>query len=197
MIALTARRHGWQRPLHPLQIVGMAIYSFLVVAFYSFLGLFLGNRAAEITVTTLFTTAAVAVMFLFIRCTAIDPSDRTSEKKKKSQRGGGMSNLRMGMILREMVKRVFRRMEKKILRTFIRRKYYLDPLKVAANQMEPLLPFPLVMKEDDSAVSPDSKPEDISFCSLCDFEVCFVRFYESLSKSDRLKRPKFVCVLCR
>ncbi|CAN1236413.1 Protein S-acyltransferase 18 [Linum grandiflorum] len=171
MIALTARRHGWQRPLHPLQIVGMAIYSFLVVAFYSFLGLFLGNRAAEITVTTLFTTAAVAVMFLFIRCTAIDPSDRTSEKKKKSQRGGGMSNLRMGMILREMVKRVFRRMEKKILRTFIRRKYYLDPLKVAANQMEPLLPFPLVMKEDDSAVSPDSKPEDISFCSLCDFEV--------------------------
>ncbi|CAN1236409.1 Protein S-acyltransferase 18 [Linum grandiflorum] len=177
MIALTARRHGWQRPLHPLQIVGMAIYSFLVVAFYSFLGLFLGNRAAEITVTTLFTTAvskeeAVAVMFLFIRCTAIDPSDRTSEKKKKSQRGGGGArSLRMGMILREMVKRVFRRMEKKILRTFIRRKYYLDPLKVAANQMEPLLPFPLVMKEDDSAVSPDSKPEDISFCSLCDFEV--------------------------
>lgn len=32
----------------------MAIYSFLVVVFYIFLGLFLGNRSAEITVTTLF-----------------------------------------------------------------------------------------------------------------------------------------------
>ncbi|CAN1356287.1 hypothetical protein LINPERPRIM_LOCUS43959 [Linum perenne] len=174
MISLTARRHGWQRPLHPLQIVGMAIYSFLVVSFYLFLGLFLGNRVAEITVTSLFSAAAGLVMFLFIRCTAIDPSDRTSSaKKKRKQRGArSISNLRFGFILGEMVKRVFRRMEKKILRTFIRRKYYLDPLKMAVNQMDPLLPFPLVMKEDDSALSPDSKPEDdISYCSLCDFEV--------------------------
>jgi hypothetical protein len=35
-------------------MVGMAIYSFLVVFFYTFLGLFLGNRIAEITITTLF-----------------------------------------------------------------------------------------------------------------------------------------------
>jgi len=35
----------------------MAVYSFLVVAFYVFLGLFLGNRTAEITVTTLFSFA--------------------------------------------------------------------------------------------------------------------------------------------
>jgi palmitoyltransferase len=36
-------------------MVGMTVYSFLVVAFYAFLGLFLGNRIAEITVTTIFT----------------------------------------------------------------------------------------------------------------------------------------------
>ncbi|MBA0562991.1 hypothetical protein Golob_008008 [Gossypium lobatum] len=36
--------------------------------------------------------------------------------------------------------------------------------------MEPLLPFPLVMKDD--AVSPDVKEDDyISYCSLCGFEV--------------------------
>lgn len=37
-----------------MQIVGIAVYSFLVVSFYTFFGLFLGNRIAEITVTTIF-----------------------------------------------------------------------------------------------------------------------------------------------
>jgi hypothetical protein len=36
------------------QFVGMGIYSFLVVCFYTFLGLFLGNRTAEITLTSIF-----------------------------------------------------------------------------------------------------------------------------------------------
>lgn len=63
--------------------------------------------------------------------------------------------------------RFLRRMERKILMTFIRRKY-LDPLKTST-QLEPLLPFPLVIKDD--AISPELKEDDISFCSLCDFEV--------------------------
>ncbi|KAF2304820.1 hypothetical protein GH714_038070 [Hevea brasiliensis] len=67
----------------------------------------------------------------------------------------------------QIVVRFFRRLERKILRTFIRRKY-LDPLKTSA-QMEPLLPFPLVLKDD--SVAPDLKDDDISYCSLCDFEV--------------------------
>jgi len=36
-------------------MMGMAVYSFLVVTFYTFLGLFLGNRIAEIAVTAIFT----------------------------------------------------------------------------------------------------------------------------------------------
>ncbi|GLT71967.1 hypothetical protein SLA2020_439460 [Shorea laevis] len=162
------RRHGWQRPLHSLQIVGMAVYSFLVVAFYVFLGLFLGNRTAEITVTTLYSFAALSVMFLFIRCTAIDPTDKTSfRKKKRGKSKSGLVKLKYGFIMGQIVVRFLRRVERKILRTFIRRKY-LDPWKTSA-QMEPLLPFPFVMKDD--AISPDLKDDDISFCSLCDFEV--------------------------
>jgi hypothetical protein len=38
-----------------MQMMGMAVYSFLVVTFYTFLGLFLGNRIAEIAVTAIFT----------------------------------------------------------------------------------------------------------------------------------------------
>ncbi|CAK7348543.1 unnamed protein product [Dovyalis caffra] len=164
---MSMRRHGWQRPLHPLQMVGMAVYSFLVVAFYTFLGLFLGNRIAEITVTTIFTFVAVSVIFLFIRCTAIDPTDKTRFRKRKRAKSNGFSNLNYGFILSQIIMRFFRKMERKILKTFIRRKY-LDPLKTNA-QLEPLLPFPLVMKDD--AVSPDPKDDDISYCSLCDFEV--------------------------
>ncbi|KAK1560523.1 hypothetical protein Q3G72_027621 [Acer saccharum] len=161
------RRHGWQRPFHPLQMVGAAIYSFLVLAFYTFLGLFLGNRIAEITVTTLFSAVALSVVFLFIRCTAIDPTDKTSFRKKRRSKSKGFANLNYGFILGQIVVRFLRRMERKILRTFIRRKY-LDPLKTST-QLEPLLPFPLVMKDD--SVAPDLKEDDISFCSLCDFEV--------------------------
>ncbi|XP_023542115.1 protein S-acyltransferase 18-like isoform X1 [Cucurbita pepo subsp. pepo] len=165
------RRHGWQPPLHPLQIVAMAIYSFLVAAFYTFLGLFLGNRTAEIAITTLFSFVAISAMFLFVRCVAIDPTDKISVRKKKKMKSKSKSksksNLNYGLILGEIVSRQFRSMERKILKTFIRRKY-LDPWKVRP-QMEPLIPFPLVMKDD--VVTSDHNEEDLTFCSLCNFEV--------------------------
>ncbi|KAF9618061.1 hypothetical protein IFM89_000012 [Coptis chinensis] len=160
------RRHGWQRPLHPLQIVGMAVYSFILVAFYAFLGPFLGNRVAEITILTLFSFVAVSVMLLFIRCTLIDPSDRTRFKKKRTKRNV-FKKLNYGSILAQIVMRFLRRMERKILKCFIRSKY-LDPWKSNVLREEPLLPFLLVLEEN--AVAPDVKEDDTSFCSLCNFE---------------------------
>ncbi|XP_068659290.1 protein S-acyltransferase 18-like [Aristolochia californica] len=161
------RRHGWQLPLHPLQIVGMAVYSFLVVTFFAFLGPFLGNRVAENTILSLFSFTAFSVMVLFVRCTAIDPSDKTYLKKKRRKKARGFSKLNYGLILRHIVVRFVRRMEKKILKCFIRRRY-VEPWKTNV-QMEPLLPFPLVTKDD--FVAPDAKDDDIMFCSLCDLEV--------------------------
>lgn len=108
-------------------------------------------------------------MFLFVRCTAIDPTDKTSLRKKKSAKSkSGLVKLNYGFVMGQIVVRFLRRVERKILRTFIRRKY-LDPWKTSA-QIEPLLlPFPLVTKDD--AIPPHLKEDDISFCSLCDFEV--------------------------
>ncbi|KAK3445774.1 hypothetical protein EUGRSUZ_A01002 [Eucalyptus grandis] len=165
--ATTRRRHGWQRPLHPLQIVGMAVFSFLAVAFYVFLGLLLGTRAAEITVTTIFSFVAFSAMFLFVWCTAIDPTDKTGYRKRKRGKSKGLLKLNYGFVLAQIVTRFFRRLERKILRKIIRRKY-LDPMNTSTH-LEPLLPFPLVMKDD--AIAPDLKADDITFCSLCNFEV--------------------------
>ncbi|XP_030539595.1 protein S-acyltransferase 18 isoform X2 [Rhodamnia argentea] len=161
------RRHGWKRPLHPLQVIGMAVFSFLVVAFYVFLGLLLGSRAAEITVTTMFSFVVFSAMFLFVWCTAIDPTDKTSYRKKKRGKSKGLLKLNYGFVLAQIVSRFLRRLERKILRKIIRRKY-LDPVNTSSH-LEPLLPFPLVMKDD--AIAPDLKADDITFCSLCDLEV--------------------------
>ncbi|GAA0153691.1 protein modifying enzyme [Lithospermum erythrorhizon] len=167
------RRHGWQRPLHPLQIVGMAVFCFLVVCFYCFLGLFLGNRVARIIVLTAFSFVVLSAAFLFVRCAAIDPTDKTRFRKKKRKanpNSRALPHLRSYMfILGQIVLRFFRRVERKILRTCIRRKYLLDPWK-SSLQLEPLLPFPLVLK-DDVSVAFNPKEEDMSFCSLCNFEV--------------------------
>lgn len=107
-------------------------------------------------------------MFLFIRCTAIDPTDKTNSKRKKRSKSDS-KQLNYGFILGHIVMRLFTKIERKILRKFIRRKY-LDPLSTTA-QMEPLLPFPLVIKDD--SVSPGPLQDDISFCALCDSQVLY------------------------
>lgn len=114
---------------------------------------------------------ALSVMILFIRCTAINPTDKTSFNKKRKNKPKGITKLNYGYIFGQIIVRFFKRVERKILRSCIRRKY-LDPLKTSA-QMEPLLPFPLVIKDD--AVSPHRSEDDISFCALCDFEVGYIQ----------------------
>ncbi|CAA3015126.1 protein S-acyltransferase 18 [Olea europaea var. sylvestris] len=169
-LSITARRHGWQRPLHPLQIVGISVFCSLVASFYCFLGIFLSNRIAEITLITVFSFAAVSVAMLFIRCAAIDPTDKTRFRFRKKKRKGdyiGFPKLNNWHILGRIFVRLFKRMERRILRTCIRRKYL--GLWKSTIQMEPLIPFPLIVKDD--AIAPDPKDEDISFCSICDFEV--------------------------
>ena len=186
------------------------------MAFYCFLGLFLGNGVAQTTLITVFSLLVtnhsfsisislslslslslalaldlnhffiflfqvLAVMFLFIRCTAIDPSDKTHIKNKKSKTRSksniGLLNLNYGSILGQIIKRFIRRIERRILKAFIRRKYLDSCQNISSGQIEPLLPFPLVMKEKDDAIPPNPREDDISFCPLCDFEVRFTTIW--------------------
>lgn len=106
-------------------------------------------------------------MFLFVRCTAINPSDKTSSRKKKVKKENSCKQLNYGFIIGQIVMKFFTRIERKILRRFTRQKY-LYPLSSTA-QMEPLLLFPLVMKDDSASQGP--LQDDISFCVLCDSQV--------------------------
>lgn len=116
-------------------------------------------------------------MLVFIRCTATDPSaknrhnnnNNTQKGRRKLKKSKTNKVLNYGFIFRHMV----RRLERKILNTCIRRKYLLDTHTPISHP--PLLPLPLVTKDDDDSVSPHLHPshkhQDFSFCSLCNFHV--------------------------
>ncbi|XP_058090572.1 probable protein S-acyltransferase 19 isoform X2 [Magnolia sinica] len=70
-----ARRHGWQLPAHTFQVVAITVFFLLVVAFYAFFAPFLGKNLYEYVAIAVYTPAALAVFFLYARCTAIDPAD--------------------------------------------------------------------------------------------------------------------------
>jgi magnesium-transporting ATPase (P-type) len=71
-----------------IQMVGIATYLVMVLAFYLFLGLFLGNNVLETTVITIFSCAAFSVMVLFLRCSSIDPIDKNSLKNSGTKFSG-------------------------------------------------------------------------------------------------------------
>ncbi|KAI5068923.1 hypothetical protein GOP47_0015224 [Adiantum capillus-veneris] len=69
------RRHGWQLPAHPYQVVAITVFFLLATAFYVFFAPFLGNAAIQITAIAVYSSVALAVFILYVRCTAINPAD--------------------------------------------------------------------------------------------------------------------------
>lgn len=69
------RRHGWQLPAHSYQVVAITVFLLLATAFYVFLAPFLGLAFLEYAAIAIYSPVAVAVLLLYIRCSAIDPAD--------------------------------------------------------------------------------------------------------------------------
>ncbi|MCO5613308.1 hypothetical protein L7F22_067584 [Adiantum nelumboides] len=69
------RRHGWQLPAHAYQVVAITVFFLLATAFYVFFAPFLGKAAIEVTAIAVYSSVAIAVFILYIRCTAINPAD--------------------------------------------------------------------------------------------------------------------------
>lgn len=81
---------------------------------------------------------------LYVRCTAVDPSDKTHIKMKAQARQRGFKKLNYMFILYQIILRFVKSIEKKILRCCLRRRY-LD-LHDKSFHMDPLLPFPPYLK---------------------------------------------------
>lgn len=70
-----ARKHGWQLPAHTFQMVAIAVFFILSVAFYVFFAPFLGKDIYEYVAMGVYSFLAFSVFILYVRCTAIDPAD--------------------------------------------------------------------------------------------------------------------------
>ncbi|KAL5987386.1 hypothetical protein ACLOJK_038552 [Asimina triloba] len=58
-----------------LQVIAITVFLVLVVAFYAFFAPFLGKNLYQYVAIAIYTPVALAVFFLYTRCTAIDPAD--------------------------------------------------------------------------------------------------------------------------
>jgi hypothetical protein len=70
-----ARRHGWELPAHHFQVIAIAVYFLLCIAFYIFFSPFLGKDIYQNIALGVYSFLALSVFILYVRCTAIDPAD--------------------------------------------------------------------------------------------------------------------------
>eukprot|EP00256_Glycine_max_P014889 XP_003529465.1 probable protein S-acyltransferase 22 [Glycine max] len=77
------RKHGWQLPYHPLQVVAVAVFLALGFAFYVFFAPFVGKKMYQYIVTGLYSQLIISVFGLYIWCAAADPADPGVFKSKK------------------------------------------------------------------------------------------------------------------
>ncbi|WJX50904.1 putative protein S-acyltransferase 22 [Trifolium repens] len=77
------RKHGWQLPYHPLQVVAIAVILALGFAFYVFFAPFVGSKMHQYIVIAIYTPLITVVFGLYIWCAAADPADPGVFKSKK------------------------------------------------------------------------------------------------------------------
>ncbi|CBI22303.3 unnamed protein product, partial [Vitis vinifera] len=77
------RKHGWQLPYHPLQVVAVAVFLALGFAFYVFFAPFVGKKMSQYVVMGVYTPLIICVFSLYVWCAAADPADSGVFKSKK------------------------------------------------------------------------------------------------------------------
>ncbi|KAF8096314.1 hypothetical protein N665_0312s0007 [Sinapis alba] len=77
------RKHGWQLPYHPLQVVAVAVFLALGFAFYVFFVPFVGNKIHQYIAMGIYTPLITCVVGLYIWCAASDPADPGVFRSKK------------------------------------------------------------------------------------------------------------------
>ncbi|XP_076948369.1 putative protein S-acyltransferase 22 [Bidens hawaiensis] len=77
------RKHGWQLPYHPLQVVAVSVFLALGFAFYVFFAPFVGKKMYEYIVMGVYTPLIICAFGLYIWCAGADPADSGVFKSRK------------------------------------------------------------------------------------------------------------------
>ncbi|KAE8658877.1 putative protein S-acyltransferase 22 [Hibiscus syriacus] len=77
------RKHGWQLPSHPLQVVAVAMFLALGFVFYVFFAPFVGKKMFQYILMGIYTPLVTCCFGLYIWCAAVDPADPGVFKSKK------------------------------------------------------------------------------------------------------------------
>ncbi|KAJ0677673.1 putative protein S-acyltransferase [Helianthus annuus] len=96
------RKHGWQLPYHPLQVVAVSVFLALGFGFYVFFAPFVGKKMYQYVVMGIYTPLIVSAFGLYIWCAGADPADSGVFKSKKyvktrnNKTGGGIKESKLG-----------------------------------------------------------------------------------------------------
>ncbi|KAI3730736.1 hypothetical protein L1987_61912 [Smallanthus sonchifolius] len=77
------RKHGWQLPYHPLQVVAVSVFLALGFGFYVFFAPFVGKKMYQYIVMGIYTPLIISAFGLYIWCAGADPADPGVFKSKK------------------------------------------------------------------------------------------------------------------
>ncbi|KAK1437721.1 hypothetical protein QVD17_03517 [Tagetes erecta] len=78
------RKHGWQLPYHPLQVVAVSVFLALGFAFYVFFAPFVGKKKMyQYIVMGIYTPLIICAFSLYIWCAGADPADAGVFKSRK------------------------------------------------------------------------------------------------------------------
>ncbi|KAM3230246.1 hypothetical protein ACQJBY_060815 [Aegilops geniculata] len=168
------RKHGWQLPYHPLQVVAIAVFAALGFAFYVFFLPFVGSQTSQYVAMGLYTPLITCVVTLYIWCAATNPGDpgicKSTKLHSRLDKDGRHSHSHMdsdhGLHAADNSEKLSSMLERKD-----------SPSWPRCSQLLCLvcLPFSCLFKRclhpDDQHSEENMSEEGMFFCSLCEAEV--------------------------
>ncbi|XP_044982498.1 probable protein S-acyltransferase 22 [Hordeum vulgare subsp. vulgare] len=169
------RKHGWQLPYHPLQVVAIAVFAALGFAFYVFFLPFVGSQTSQYVAMGLYTPLITCVVTLYIWCAATNPGDpgicrstRHSRLDKDGRQSHSHSHMDSGHGLHAAD-------NSEKLSSMLERKDSPSWLRCSQVLCLVCLPFSCLCKgclhPDDQHSEENMSEEGMFFCSLCEAEV--------------------------
>ncbi|VAH88026.1 unnamed protein product [Triticum turgidum subsp. durum] len=170
------RKHGWQLPYHPLQVVAIAVFAALGFAFYVFFLPFVGSQTSQYVAMGLYTPLITCVVTLYIWCAATNPGDpgicKPTRLHSRLDKDGRQSHSHSHM---DSDHGLHAADNSEKLSSMLERKD--SPSWPRCSQLLCLvcLPFSCLFKRclhpDDQHSEENMSEEGMFFCSLCEAEV--------------------------